>query len=77
MTTRMMTFGVGSTIHFRPELLHGVATFVLADVDRVTVVSRGDGESNKSRHLPCCVLELPDGLRVNVLDGDIEDAILA
>ncbi len=76
MTTNVMTFGVGSTIHFRPELLQGVATFVLADVDRVTVVSHGDGESNKRTRMPWSVLERPDGQRVNILDGDIEDAIL-
>ena len=77
MSMNVTTLGVGSTIHFRPDPLHGVATLVLADVECATVVSHGDGATSKGVSLPWCVLERPDGQRVNVLDVDIEDAILA
>jgi hypothetical protein len=70
MAPTMAALDLGAIIRFRPELLHGMAMSELAGTDRVKLLGHGGGSMSWS------LVERPDGRRVRVLHGDIEDALI-
>ena len=78
MVARMVDLDPGTVIRLRPELLRGEAVGDLASVESVIVVSHGTGSTRHGvdANMRWSIVERPDGTRVDVLDGDIEPAIV-